>query len=294
MRPTIFKLMDAELERRAAFDDWITLSGRDNNGNKHGGAHVLLDDDGTIVYGLGGGHRGKKLGEALGEIKRDSAAQRGQGYLFSEVKKQARAERKQAQAEKMERQKKERAERSAQRKEEKAREESEKNNENLKSELRRAVRFFGLKNRDEEVENALKQAAAHKQENIDAERLTGVKVAMEGGLMQQVLATREGIRIAKPELERLRSAKSLEEVDHIRDEAMKRLNNRLEYKTEAIVNNRLAVFVRQNDKLLPEQRKQFEAALGQVRHNFNLARTQIRRAVEYARENFNDEENVPF
>lgn len=64
MRPYIFKLMDAARDEAARFsawvkarglaaDDWITLSGRDSNGDKHGGARVLLDDSGAIVYGLG-------------------------------------------------------------------------------------------------------------------------------------------------------------------------------------------------------------------------------------------------
>ena len=128
MRPYIFKLMDAARDEAARFsawvkthglaaDDWITISGRDSNGDKHGGARVLLDDDGAIVYGLGGGHAGKKRGDALTDIKRDAAAQRGQGTLFSDFKSQARKERKQAQAEKKERQRKQREERAAQRKE---------------------------------------------------------------------------------------------------------------------------------------------------------------------------------
>lgn len=81
MRPTIFKLMDKALRERAAFDNWITLSGRDKNGDKHGGARVLLDDDGAIVYGLGGGHEGKKLGEVFAEQKKKQDV-RGQGMLF--------------------------------------------------------------------------------------------------------------------------------------------------------------------------------------------------------------------
>ena len=124
MRPSVFKALDEYNRKQADFaawckrrqiatDDWITLSGRDANGDKHGGARVLLDDDGAIVYGLGGGHTGKKLGEALTDIKRDAAAQRGQGLLFSDVKKQARAERQQAQAEKKERQKEQREKRKA-------------------------------------------------------------------------------------------------------------------------------------------------------------------------------------
>ena len=115
MRPSVFKALDEYNRKQADFaawckrrqiatDDWITLSGRDSNGDKHGGARVLLDDDGAIVYGLGGGHAGKKLGDALTDIKRDAAAQRGQGLLFTDVKKQARAERKQAQAGKKEQQ----------------------------------------------------------------------------------------------------------------------------------------------------------------------------------------------
>lgn len=111
MRPYIFKLMDAARDEAARFsawvkarglaaDDWITLSGRDSNGDKHGGARVLLDDSGAIVYGLGGGHAGKKLGDALHEIKVNAAAQRGQGLLFSDMRLQARKERKQAKAEK--------------------------------------------------------------------------------------------------------------------------------------------------------------------------------------------------
>ena len=103
MRPYIFKLMDAARDEAARFsawvkarglaaDDWITLSGRDSNGDKHGGARGLLDDSGAIVYGLGGGHAGKKLGEALHEIKVKAAAERGQGLLFADVKKQARKE----------------------------------------------------------------------------------------------------------------------------------------------------------------------------------------------------------
>lgn len=116
MRPSVFKAPDEYNRKQADFaawckrrqiatDDWITLSGRDANGDKHGGARVLLDDDGAIVYGLGGGHAGKKLGEALTDIKRDAAAQRGQGTLFSDFKSQARKEQKQARAEKAERQK---------------------------------------------------------------------------------------------------------------------------------------------------------------------------------------------
>ena len=80
MRPSVFKALDEYNRKQADFaawckrrqiatDDWITLSGRDANGDKHGGARVLLDDDGAIVYGLGGGHTGKKLGEALNSLK---------------------------------------------------------------------------------------------------------------------------------------------------------------------------------------------------------------------------------
>ena len=138
MRPSVFKALDEYnrkqtdfaawcKRRQIATDDWITLSGRDANGDKHGGARVFLDDDGAIVYGLGGGHAGKKLGEALTDIKRDAAAQRGQGTLFSDFKSQARAERKQAQAEKKERQKKQREERAAQRKEAAAKQQQEQN-----------------------------------------------------------------------------------------------------------------------------------------------------------------------
>ena len=83
MRPSVFKALDEYNRKQADFaawfkrrqiatDDWITLSGRDANGDKHGGARVLLDDDGAIVYGLGGGHAGKKLGEALNDIKQTS------------------------------------------------------------------------------------------------------------------------------------------------------------------------------------------------------------------------------
>ena len=53
MRPYIFKLMDAARDEAARFsawvkarglaaDDWITLSGCDSNGDKHGGASVLM------------------------------------------------------------------------------------------------------------------------------------------------------------------------------------------------------------------------------------------------------------
>lgn len=93
MRPCIFKLMDAAQDEAARFsawvkarglavDDWITLFGRDSNGDKHGGARVLLDDSGAIVYGLGGRFEGKKIGEAFNEIKQENA----QGALFSEVR----------------------------------------------------------------------------------------------------------------------------------------------------------------------------------------------------------------
>ena len=93
MRPYIFKLMDAARDEAARFsawvkarglaaDDWITLSGRDSNGDKHGGARVLLDDSGAIVYGLGGGHEGKKLSEAFSEIRKKQDV-RGQGSLFN-------------------------------------------------------------------------------------------------------------------------------------------------------------------------------------------------------------------
>lgn len=79
MRPYIFKLMDAARDETARFstwvkarglaaDDWITLSGRDSNGDKHGGARVLLDDEGKIVYGLGGGQKGATLGNALANL----------------------------------------------------------------------------------------------------------------------------------------------------------------------------------------------------------------------------------
>ena len=140
MRPSVFKALDEYnrkqtdfaawcKRRQIATDDWITLSGRDSNGDKHGGARVLLDDDGAIVYGLGGGHAGKKLGDALTDIKRDAAAQRGQGTLFTDFKSQARAERKQAQAEKKERQKKQREERAAQRKEAAAKQKQQEQNE---------------------------------------------------------------------------------------------------------------------------------------------------------------------
>ena len=93
MRPYIFKLMDAAQDEAARFsawvkarglaaDDWITLSGRDSNGDKHGGARVLLDDSGAIVYGLGGGHEGKKLSEAFSEMRKKQDV-RGQGSLFN-------------------------------------------------------------------------------------------------------------------------------------------------------------------------------------------------------------------
>ena len=157
MRPSVFKALDeynrkqadfaAWCERRGiAMDDWITLSGRDANGDKHGGARVLLDDDGAIVYGLGGGHAGKKLGEALTDIKRDAAAQRGQGTLFSDFKSQARKERKQAQAERKERQKQEREKR---REERKAVREAQKKAEadaKQKAERERVERLAQLKN----------------------------------------------------------------------------------------------------------------------------------------------------
>lgn len=93
MRPYIFKLIGAAQDEAARFsawvkarglaaDDWITLSGRDSNGDKHGGARVLLDDNGAIVYGLGGGHEGKKLSEAFSEIRKKQDV-RGQGSLFN-------------------------------------------------------------------------------------------------------------------------------------------------------------------------------------------------------------------
>lgn len=86
MRPSVFKALDEYNRKQADFaawckrrqiatDDWITLSGRDANGDKHGGARVLLDDDGAIVYGLGGGHAGKKLGDALKDIKQAAKKQ---------------------------------------------------------------------------------------------------------------------------------------------------------------------------------------------------------------------------
>lgn len=83
MRPSVFKALDEYNRKRADFaawckrrqiatDGWITLSNRNGAGDKVGGARVLLDDDGAIVYGLGGGHAGKKLGEALNDIKQTS------------------------------------------------------------------------------------------------------------------------------------------------------------------------------------------------------------------------------
>lgn len=93
MRPSVFKALDEYNRKQADFaawckrrqiatDDWITLFGRDANGDKHGGARVLLDDDGAIVYGLGGGHEGKKLSEAFSEIRKKQDV-RGQGSLFN-------------------------------------------------------------------------------------------------------------------------------------------------------------------------------------------------------------------
>lgn len=93
MRPSVFKALDEYNRKQADFaawckrrqiatDDWITLSGRDSNGDKHGGARVLLDDDGAIVYGLGGGHAGKKLSEAFADMNKGRDV-RGQRMLFS-------------------------------------------------------------------------------------------------------------------------------------------------------------------------------------------------------------------
>lgn len=83
MRPSVFKALDEYNRKQADFaawckrrqiatDGWITLSNRNGAGDKVGGARVLLDDDGAIVYGLGGGHAGKKLGDALNDIKQAS------------------------------------------------------------------------------------------------------------------------------------------------------------------------------------------------------------------------------
>lgn len=306
MRPYIFKLMDAARDEAARFsawvkarglaaDDWITLSGRDSNGDKHGGARVLLDDSGAIVYGLGGGHAGKKLGEALHEIKVNAAAQRGQGLLFSDMRSQARKERKQAKAEKEAAKKQRQEERKAAREAEKEAENNARENDSLKYALRRAVWKFGLKgNRDQEVENALKRAAEYAQENKDAEQLTGVRVAMEGGLMGQVIAQQEGVRIAKPEFNRLRKAQTLDDIDRIRDEGITRLENRLNYSIQKISDAQLALYVKQGDKLTTKQRNQFKAAYEQVRHNYHIAQNRFWEAAGYARENLNDEADVPF
>jgi len=95
MRPAVFKALDEYNRKQADFaawckrrkiamDGWITLSNRNGAGDKVGGARVLLDDDGAIVYGLGGGFKGKKLNDAFASIKADKS----QGYLFSEVKRE--------------------------------------------------------------------------------------------------------------------------------------------------------------------------------------------------------------
>ena len=306
MRPYIFKLMDAAQDEAARFsawvkarglaaDDWITLSGRDSNGDKHGGARVLLDDSGAIVYGLGGGHEGKKLGEALNEIKVNAAAQRGQGLLFSDMRSQARKERKQAKAEKEAAKKQRQEERKAAREAEKEAEKNARENDSLKYALRRAALKFGQKgNRDQEVETALKRAEEYAQENKDAEQLTGVRVAMEGGLMGQVIAQQEGARIAQPEFNRLREAQTLDDVDRIRDEGITRLENRLNYSIQNISDAQLALYVKQGDKLTTKQRNQFKAAYGQVRHNYRIAQNRFREAARYARENLNDEADIPF
>lgn len=306
MRPSVFKALDEYNRKQADFaawckrrqiatDGWITLSNRNGAGDKVGGARVLLDDDGAIVYGLGGGHAGKKLGEALHEIKVNAAAQRGQGLLFSDMRSQARKERKQAKAEKEAAKKQRQEERKAAREAEKEAENNARENDSLKYALRRAVWKFGLKgNRDQEVENALKRAAEYAQENKDAEQLTGIRVAMEGDLMGQVIAQQEGVRIAKPEFNRLREAQTLDDIDRIRDEGITRLENRLNYSIQKISDAQLALYVKQGDKLTTKQRNQFKAAYEQVRHNYHIAQNRFWEAARYARENLNDEADVPF
>ena len=298
MRPSVFKALDEYNRKQADFaawckrrciaiDDWITLSGRDGNGDKHGGARVLLDDDGAIVYGLGGGHAGKKLGDALTDIKRDTAAQRGQGTLFSDFKSQARKERKQAQAEKKERHKKQAEERGKTEQEQQA-------EETLKRDLRAvAYRYGNRKNRDSDVEKALQQAAAYAQENKDAEYLTGVKVAMEGGMMENVIGKRESIKIASESLARLRNARDTKELDSLRDSALDSVKRREEYAIRRLTDAQMTLYIKQGDKLTPTQNRMFKAAFMQVRHNFHRAQNRILDESRSVRSDLNNE-FVPF
>ena len=305
MRPSVFKTLDEYNQKQVDFaawckrrqiatDRWITLSNRNGAGDKVGGARVLLDDDGAIVYGLGGGHAGKKLGEALTAIKRDAAAQRGQGTLFSDFKSQARKERKQAQTEKKERQKEQREERKKQREERGKTEQEQQAEETLKRDLRAvAYRYGNRKNRDSDVEKALQQAAAYAQENKDAEYLTGVKVAMEGGMMENVIGNRESIKIASESLARLRNARDTKELDSLRDSALDSIKRREEYAIRRLTDAQMTLYIKQGDKLTPKQGRMFKAAFMQVRHNFHRAQNRILDESRSVRSDLNNE-FVPF